>query len=167
MATPSGFLSNPLSQLRDMVAASSAFQSWTGAGSTEAALDRVHLLVAPANAERPFALIDFDTWIRERSAIMNGVRFVQSSGSALILRFQADAQDGEDPDATIAFCNAVGAIIEDLEAAAGVHSPESLGLVRIEMVDPPLRVEEEKRPTEGDYFDISFSCNYTRPAGRS
>lgn len=167
MIAPTGLLAEPIAILRDMIAASAAFQSWCGvtgeADPTAAALERVHLLVAPADAQRPFALVDFGEFTRERMAVTNRVRFQTRSSSNLVLWLQADAdQTLEEPDATVDFSNHVGALWSDIETAAGVHSPATLAVNEMELIVAPARVEIEKRDTAGDYFECALACYFTR-----
>jgi hypothetical protein len=159
---PTGILSAPLAALRDMVAASTDFQAWAQAADATEAADHVHLLVAPANAPTPYVLIDFGTLVRERSAIANRTPFQTISTSDLVVWIHADAATDDEPDATLDFCNHVGALWAHLENIAGIHQDTRLALNRIELINPPTRVEEENRDTAGDYFECALSASYTR-----
>lgn len=161
--TPTGFLSRPLAMMRDMIAASAAFQSWTASADATEAATYVHLLAAPANAERPFALVDFGDFVRERDAVQNGIRFRQRiGGSNLVVWFQDDvAPQAVEPDATMEFCNQVGAVWADLELAAGKRNPETLNISQFELVAAPARVEEQDRQSVGDYFECAISPSFS------
>lgn len=161
---PTGILSRPLVAMRDLVAASASFQAWVGASDANAAAQRVHLLVAPAHAVRPFALIDFGDVARERVSVTNRKPWQDRSGSNLLLWIQAEAGGAEEPDATIAFCNAVGALLSDLESASGDQSAPTPSLIVLDLAVPPRRIEEEDRQTQGDYFECCAVATYTRAA---
>lgn len=161
--TPIGILSSPLVAMRAMIAGSSAFQAWVGVTDTVAAEAHIHLLVAPAEAPRPYALIDFGDFARERVALANGITWQQRPGSNVVIWFQADVSPGaEEPEATIAFCNAVGAVWQDLERASGIYGQKTLAANLIELVVAPVRIEAERRATAGDYFECALSPSFTR-----
>lgn len=161
--TPTGILSEPLATLRSAIAACPSFQSWVGAADATAALDRIHLLVAPADGPYPFALIDFGDVARERQAITSASRWKMRAGSDVLVWFKAEAS-GDEPDATFTFTNALGAILAELEAGAGIYANGTPGLTAIEMPVPPTRTQEEERSTAGDLFECCFSCQMTRAA---
>lgn len=158
---PTGILSEPLASLRDALAACPAFQAWVGAVDADGAKAHIHLLVAPENGPYPLAIVDFGDTARERHTTLSGGRWVLRSGSDLILLFRAEAT-GDEPDATFTFLNALGASVEDLESLAGNYATGTPGLTALELVMPPVRTVEEKRPTEGDFFEAGFSCTMTR-----
>lgn len=159
--TPTGILSEPLASLRDALAACPAFQAWVGAVDTETANGSIHLLVAPESGPYPLAIVDFGDTARERYTTLSGGSWVLRSGSDLILLFRAEAS-GDEPDATFTFLNALGAVMKELEASAGNYAAGTPGLTAIELVMPPVRTVEEKRNTEGDFFEAGFSCTMTR-----
>lgn len=159
--TPTGILSEPLASLRDALAACPAFQTWVGAADATAAKAFIHLLVAPEAGPYPLAIVDFGDTARERYSVASGSRWVLRSGSDLILLFRAEAS-GEEPDATFTFLNALGAVAEELERSAGIYAQGTPGLTEMELVLPPVRTIEEKRQTEGDFFEAAFSCTMTR-----
>lgn len=148
--------------MRELIAASPAFQAWTGTADATAAAARVHLLVAPPDSPRPLTLIDFGDFARERVAVTNAAKWAQRSSSNLIVWFQADATAGEEPDPTIDFCNQVGAVWADMEKMAGVYEKAAFPANLIELASAPVRIEEEKRQTEGDYFECAISPSFTR-----
>lgn len=162
--TPVGILSEPLAALRRLVAASPAFQAWTGTGSADEAAQRVHMLVAPMSAPRPYALIDFGDVARERTVITNRRTWQDRIGSTMLLWIQADAGGGEEPDSTIDFCNRVGAVMSDVETLCGDRVNGFPGLILIDLANPPLRVEEQDRQTQGDYFEVGMALTYARAA---
>lgn len=162
--TPDGILSQPLAALRALVAASPSWQAWVGASSADEAAQRVHLLVAPVTAPRPYALIDFGDVARERIAVTNRIKWQDRIGSTMLLWIQSDAGNGVEPDATIGFCNRLGAVMTDIETNAGDRVAGFPGLLLIDLVNPPLRVEEQDRQTMGDYFEAGLSLTYARAA---
>jgi hypothetical protein len=171
--SPTGPLAAPLAALRQMIAASAAFQAWVGVtGQPDAlarSLERVHLLTNPSDADRPFAIIDFVDLARERDRVINGRTFQLRSGSGLVVWFRADAGAGlDEPDASVDYCNRLGAVWEDLERAAGVTTdptnPTALAINLIELAISPTRVEVEKRRRSGDYFEAALTVSMTRRA---
>ena len=160
--TPSGILTEPLVALRNLVASSATFQVWTGTADATAAADRVHLLVAPVDATRPYALIDFGDITRERSVLQGGRLWQTRPGSTMLLWFQADGLGVVEPDASIDFCNKVGAIWEDMEKAAGNYSLSTMGVSLIDLPVPPQRTDPEVWDSAGDYFECCLSPSFTR-----
>ena len=160
--TPSGILTEPLVALRDLVASSVTFQTWTGSADATTAVARAYLLVAPANAPRPYALIDFGDITRERSVLNGGRSWQTRPGSTMLLWFQADGAGVAEPDASFTFCNAVGGIWEDMEKAAGNYSLASMGVSLIDLPVPPQRTDQEVWDSAGDYFECCLSPSFTR-----
>ena len=153
-------LSETLVAARDLLAASPSFQEWVG---SDPASTSVHLLVARAQAPRPFALIDFNDFVRERDTATNRVRFRQRSSSALVVWFQADVPPSlDDADAALQFCSNLGRVWLDLELAAGSYQAPSLGVHLIELAVPPIRIAEEERETAGDFYEAALSVSFTR-----
>lgn len=159
--TPTGILSEPLASLRDALASCPAFQTWVGAADADAAKASIHLLVAPEAGPYPLAIVDFGDTARQRNSTASGSKWVIRPGSDLVLLFRDEAT-GIEPDATFTFTNALGAVMEELEQRSGVYANATPGITEIELVLPPVRTIEEKRQTEGDFFEAAFSCTITR-----
>ena len=163
MIKATGILSRPLNALRQMVAESTAFQQWVRVESAAAALPRVHLFTAPKGAELPFALIDFGSFARERDRLTNKRAFQMRPGSDLLLYFRAAAQiETEDQEASIDYCNKLGAIWLDMELNAGRYEDETFAATEIEIINPPQRITSEDRKRAGDFFESTLSLTMSR-----
>lgn len=161
MTTPTGYLSAPLATLREMVAATAAFQSWLGVATEAAATPSVHVIATGQNPSRPLALIDFGPWERERVAVTNGRQWQTLIGSELVLYFRDDAGETE-PDAAYDFCNRCGAVLAELETIAGIYADETLSITRARMLAAPQRIDSHMRDTSGDYYEAAFALQYSR-----
>lgn len=142
-----GTFAGPVAALADMVAATEAFQLWTGMPDAGAARTRVKLIDYPGSAiVRPFAIVGFAEWRSRRGGFAAGV---------LRLGFEAAVSDPElaDEDAAIEFMNPVGAVIQELHERA-----EDAGLVLPETALEwgPARSKNEAE----DYLEIRFRCQY-------
>lgn len=162
MTAPAGLLSEPLTTVRTMVAASAAFQAWAGAADATTAAAAVYLVTSPRHPRPSFALVDFGGLTRERVAVINARRFQQRDGSTMLLYLRADAANADNDDELLSFCNAVGAIWADLETAAGSYAQRTLAISSIDLLIAPTRIVPEKRERAGDYLEAALSLGYTR-----
>jgi hypothetical protein len=171
MTEPDGILSLPLEAAREIIAASTEFQTWTGTASEAAAKERVWPVETPPTGEdqdieevapSPLAIVDYGAFVRERYTVTNSNLFQHSTaGSDVAIYFRAKAS-GDLPDAVWNFTNAVGAIIEDMEAWASELQGESLAINRVELTQPPMRVEYTRRERDGDYWECVVTIGFTR-----
>lgn len=128
--TPSGILSLPLDYLRDLIAAVTAFQTWTSTASAAAAKARIHVqLLNAANIVRPFAVVGFGP----------GTVFTPPSLGAfgqhnlhLMLESAAITAGTSHQDAVFQFLNDTGPIIEGAANLAG--TPGYLFVQQIEFI---------------------------------
>ncbi len=161
---PMGLLSLPFMAARDIIASSAAFQEWIGsAGNKEAALARVHIISAPTDAPTPWALLTLGTFVRDRVTLKDGEPFTQRSGSVVTAFFRDDvADDAVEPTAAILFCNAIGAVWNDVERKAGIHKQSRLAINSMEMTADPARIPKEQRGQVGDYYECAIELTYSR-----
>lgn len=153
---PVGPLSAMVHNLRLMVADSDAFQVWVGAANAHQAMDRVWAIAAPPVSLYPWALVEVGDFIRQRTMVFAGSQFEYGAGTHLMLTFRGVA-DGDEPDAGYAFMNAIGGVIEDLEAMSGNQaSPYQFTIPAISTAAPPQRIISPTRSAAGDFYEASF-----------
>lgn len=162
MVVASGSLSTWLDQLRTIVAASSTFQTVTGAADATAALESIHIQLtideARLYAKRPFALIA----VVERSAdpAADGVGTQTTVRGGLVLTLEDNAKHGNNEEAsTFEFLNFAGGVIDDIEEIAGVDA--YLATWRNDMSVPPNRTPRAERNPDRDFW----TCSYRIHAG--
>lgn len=155
---PTGILSQPLARMRNLIAASPAFQAWVGASNSLEALPHVHLLSTTRKPSLPLCLIDLgDGFERVRTTLVNGRPF-ESSGQ-IVVYFRDLVAPGADPvDAAYAFTNRLGAVWQDFERLAG--KPDRVGITQISLSSPPTRIEADRRQYAGDYFEAAMTCSF-------
>jgi hypothetical protein len=145
--TPSGHLSLPLSYLRNTIAASASFQSWTGTVDATAAAARVKIVEYPeASVEDPSAIvlpIAVIDWagVYERVMDAAGTRNWFDARGALSIMFRSKITDTDPGDAAFTHLNNVGAIWADLENLAGTATASTsyLDITAIRKVRGPER----------------------------
>jgi hypothetical protein len=157
--TPSGKLSLPVTNLRSLLAACTAFQQWVGADDEEdpadvlaAAAARIHLWQMDEDdsdagrvAARPFAVIGCgDGWSGEPQD--SGGYFHSEPDLELILEEMASNESGpataensvSTTDALLHLSNAAGAIIEEMEAKS--QAGGYLNITSWQIVQRPARM---------------------------
>ena len=155
---PTGLLSLPLVRLGQMVAESEAFLNWTGSANAEAAQEHIHLLQSTRNPELPLCLIDYgDGFERERIGVTMGRAFEQRGTLIVFLRDQVDTSLDE-AEATIAFCNRVGALWNDLERM--IVTDARLLITGISLAANPARIASDRRPHVGDLFEAALAISW-------
>lgn len=155
---PTGLLSQPLVRLGQMVAESESFLTWTGAATVEAAKDHIHLLQSTRNPALPLCLIDYgDGFERERIGVAMNRPFEQRGTLIAFLRDQVDTGLDE-ADATIAFCNRLGALWNDLERM--IVTEGRLLITNISLAANPARITSDRRPHVGDLFEAALSISW-------
>lgn len=152
--TPVNGLSLPLSHMRDLLAATSAFQEWTGAADADEAKAHIYLVNLPqSDLQRPFALVGFsDKWKREKIA-----QYQYQTTGELYLTFEADvaiADQGSESDAVFGFMNPLGAVIDEITAIAGTDN--YLNVIEMEMPSLPMRTNSEDTEMDEDYYAAEF-----------
>lgn len=140
--SPSGNLSLPLKYLRDTIAGSSTFQTWTSSANAAAALAHVYILVAASDYTNPCAVVEWESarWDLESRGTRN--MFEQSGGLRII--FQDAISESAESDAAYDFTNNVGAILADMMVLAGTAA--YLDIISMSM-DSPKRPDEDERQT--------------------
>lgn len=151
--TPTGRLSKPLHQLRDLLTSSAAWISWIGASVTPG--NRVAIGECPASTPRPYAII---YWDANHAATRDGARvgdFVRTGSIALGI--VADVTDGSDDiDAETDFLNHLDAVMADLEHATN-SGGDGLTINGWAITDGPMRIPIDQRKKHGDRMMVEVS----------
>lgn len=159
---PAGILSAPLAALRDIIAGTAAFQSFTGAADATAAAASILLPGADRGAIAPIAIIDWADLVRDRPGLGN-TAFEHREGSGLGAYFRGPVDPQmSDEEAFWTFSNTMGGIIAQIEIAAGRYDRRTLAVYSIEVVTAPVRTVYEKRERAGDMFEFELAFTYSR-----
>lgn len=153
--TPTGMLSEPLSNLRAALSQCAAFRTWVGADTPTEALDSV-ALIEGSGLTRPFAVIDHgDMWEARR---LDGGGTFHDQGTLFLLFEEDVAEDNQnsEADAVLSMSNTVGAILEELwTLSPGVFDTRSIALV-----SGPLRSDDKERKQGEDYVQMIFQVRW-------
>ena len=134
--TPTGSYGKALSNVRDLIANTTAFQTWTGTANAGAAAARVHLCAASPTATRPFAVVRWGGLLSMRKVAYG---FYQDGGVVNVHFEAAHGEDAQDnplgmSDAEITFCNDVQGIVDGMVvlAANGTYMmPDEISLTDV------------------------------------
>jgi len=155
----------PLSNLKDLLAASTTFQTMVGAGSAEDAKAYIHLVaLAVGDIDRPFALIATgDDW--NSNCIGTGSSDSFITGGTLQLMFEMDISSSytDSPqNAEFDFMNRIGAIIKEMDNLSGTTSGSTsyIYVSNFNLMDGPARTMEEKGQSQGDYYQVVFNISW-------
>jgi hypothetical protein len=155
---PTGLLSLPLTRLAGMVAECPSFLAWTGASSPEEAQDHIHLLQSTREPALPLCLIDYgDGFERERIGVAMNRPFAQRGSLILYLRDRVDPAL-EDRAVTVAFCNRVGALWDELERM--IVTDGRLLITAIGLAANPTRVPSDRRAHAGDHLETALAITW-------
>ncbi len=175
MLTPTGLLTLPLANLRTLLAASAAWQSWTGAGSPAAAAERIYLIglfplarsftLAELQAMRPFAVVDLWTppggyggepWKSDRVA----ESAYQDAGKlTLDLVDEVAPEDANDiATAKLRFLNDCGSVLSDMQNLSGTDA--YLTVHRFELFQGPVRCDPDVVAVQGDFYRAQFIVHW-------
>ena len=170
MTTPDGFLSLPLSGLRDMLAASPAFQSWTGAADATDAQASVHVIAPDADAHTdypesatvqwPLVILNLGKLRRNLVGVGNAGLFNQRIDVTAYIEWQphsSDRDSGEIP--AVEFLNRLGAVLADLEAAS--QQGGGLQILTYDLSEP-ARADTSQVGGPGDFYtaDAVFTIGF-------
>lgn len=139
-------------RVRNLLAATSEFQSWTGTADEAAAKERIYLAGADS-VTRPFAVISHgSTWRMER--IAGGARDWFANRGSLRVLFEATiaAGDvGDHEDAETAFLSNVGEIMTAALELSGSDAHISLDSAELDF--GPSRSDEDE---DEDIYQVRF-----------
>ena len=159
--TPVGLLSVPLTRLAGMVAECPSFLAWTGATTPEEAQEHIHLLQSTREPALPLCLIDYgDGFERERVGVTMNRPFAQRGSLILYLRDRVDP-DLDDRAVTVAFCNRVGALWDELERM--ILTDGRLLITAIALAATPTRVPSDRRSHAGDHLETALALTWQSP----
>ncbi len=155
MTSPLGMMSLPISYLREMLANSSAFQTWTGQGTPTLAKARIHVARTPESSDKPLAVIGFASdWSRRQEE--QGL-FFQENGLELLLQASVTSSDDE-IDSAFEFMNNVGAVMTDLEESVGTAG--YLNMIDWSIEEGPYRPDINEEQTAGYTYTVILRINY-------
>ena len=161
--TATGILSIPLDSVRQMVANSTTFQTWTGVANATDALAYIFLIAPDASGSypnpvasqpRPCAVINMDYCQRDLKAA--GFSPLYSPSNKILLKFEAKNTTGhknKGADPAITFLNAIGGIVTDLEA-----QQQGLQILNID-IEAPERKKESFTGEQGDFYEIELKLS--------
>lgn len=118
--TPSGIFNNTLMAVRDLLCASSTWQTWCGAEDADEAQANTALWMRSRDdSTDPECTIDTEDAIRSTQ----GPGTALSGGTIVVLIFEADfpGEYTADNERLIWMANQVGAIVADMEALHGLN----------------------------------------------
>lgn len=151
-----------LRNVAQMLAASTAWQAWTGAANATAAEAFIWIREAPMGAARPLAVIGH-TSIAHPQMARGSTNLLHPSGR-IMLYIEAVTPSGEggDPDyrplrgdAYYWFLNQMGAVRSDLEATSGAAG--SLNIENITLPTGPFASDEVDTPgDEGAFWFVNM-----------
>jgi len=162
MANDTDILFGPLENLRDLVAASTAFRTLVGAEDAAAAKGSIYIpgLAAGVAAARPFAVVDQgEEWNRDASG---------RAGGSLFLLFEIDVAAAQDDDTSAqmeaahrAFMVTVGTILDQMIDASVADTAGALLHLRTKspcysLLDGPNRTDKADRASAGDFYQAVF-----------
>lgn len=157
MVAAAGMFSLPLDYLRDMLANSSNFQTWTGTATAVAAKARTFVIGADDDETLPLAVVGWQSFARQ--SVGSGSRnHFEGSGPLWLVLIASAASDTEENEA-FTFVNNVGAIIADVEALAGQAGYldiRSIDLDYLERTEP----NEDEAQTAGDTWQAAFTIDF-------
>ena len=149
----------PLELLRNLVAASSTFQTWVGAEDAAAAKASIYLVSVPEVSEedywttlasaQPYCILDTGDGYGLHKTAENCFRV---DGDMVLAFCDAVAsENADDPEAAQkAFMLQVGNTIDDMAALAG--TPGYLVVADFDIVESPQRSSPEERNELGDIY---------------
>lgn len=154
---PTGNLSVPLHQLRNLLLASANWQAWCG-GATPAAAN-AYLMAAPGKLLAPHSIIDYaGNLVRVRDGVTID-RFLQAGD--LLLYFGAPVTAGfSENDAATDHLNHVDAILADLETAPN-DAGAGLVIQQLSLVAGPSRMPLQERDKNGDIYESTWLVETT------
>lgn len=160
-----GDMTNAEDDLKDLLAASSTFQTWVGATGDAAtkiafAKTRIYLDVEESPT-RPFACVRFDVPADQSSrAVAGGSRQRYLGGGTLGLFFEAqvDGTISDPADQMRAFKRTIDQMVADMEALSGSGGYLIVRAFRTE--DGPVRVGETAELKDTDVFQTIKAVEY-------
>ena len=153
--SPTGMLSLPIDYLRDTIANSSTFQTWTGTANATAAKARTHVGRAAGSATHPLACVGYSSGFRRFSNELD----VWQQDNVLQLLFRDDfSRSLNESDAYDTFANQVGAVMEDMEAL--FNDAGYLDVFEWAIITGPNRTTDNDEQTMGYFFEVIIECRY-------
>lgn len=157
MVAAAGMFSLPLDYLRDMLANSSNFQTWTTTLNATAAKARTHVIGAADTATLPLAVVGWASF--ERESTSGGSRNFFEGGGPIALLFVAAAGADTEENEGFTFVNDIGGILADVEALAGQAGYLDIKRISLEEI---WRTEpdEDRAQTDDDQWHAQFMIEF-------
>jgi hypothetical protein len=151
--TPTGKESLALGYLRDTIAESATFKTWTGTSDSTAAKAKVFYSSA-ASGTYPCAVINTDDFSREQ--IADGTAMQKG---AVLLEFYDDyAAATSEGDALLDMLNKTGAVVDEMMAAA--NAPGMLNISEVNRLGMPFKVSDEEAATSEKVYYAAYRVGY-------
>ena len=163
--TASGIMSGPLDALADLIAGTSAFQTWTGKATAAAAKTRIYPHAQEGDdVQRPCAIIEFQQSVTGRGGYEYGEFKVQFQ-NAVSAKYLPDGDQATDYwSACLEHTNNVGAVkkeaCEDSEASGALHL-DHREMFRLSW--GPYRCRDSRREDGVDYYASIFTVRFGIP----
>jgi hypothetical protein len=147
----SGVLSEPIDDLRSLIATLASWQTWTGHATAATAIEHIYLVEATAAAGVPFVILDYgDDISMVRQSVRADMPWKTDGWIAMYIRAAVATATPAltDAEVMLTFYNNVGALLGDLQLAG--WQPPKLCIESM-VVRGMARTDEAKRTREGDY----------------
>jgi hypothetical protein len=155
-STWTGPLALPMCKLRHLLASTSAFQTWVGAGDTTTALDSIYVAGADSRPDRPFVVIGLAEFAFRR--IAGGSADWFRSEGALSVRFENDIDSGDVDDwedAETAFLTDLAGVWSDAVDLSG--SGAHISLDSIELAD----VTRNHQDDDAEFYKAKYLIRWS------
>lgn len=162
--TPSGVLSLPAKYMRDMIAASSTWQTWVADALTPETrvyyghADEEEVFAADGDTLLPFAVIEDMDFMLPKEGFGGRNHFYQRG--ALAVRFVAPVSSSDShSDAFMRFRNNIGGVLDDLMSISG--TPGYLDITDMAFLEGgPSRTAPEERQSYYDTYELTMRMDY-------
>lgn len=161
--SPAGPISLTLDHLRNSIAGSTSFRTWTGTANEAAALVRVHAVenrTALGSADMPFAVVNWLPDYRRIGHADGSARQFRQEGSLMVtFRGEIVSPNAAEPDAAYSFLNNVGAVMNDMEALSATAT--YLSISGMTFINPPHRPEEDEvKELKLDFYQLVLAVEF-------
>ncbi len=156
-------LSKPIDFLRDTIANSATFITWTGSANAAAAKLKVFVNEQGSPDEdlplsaMPLAIVQWESF--DRFFTSKGENNLFESDGSLSLRFYAGITDDDNEESALyEFLNNVGAVIDEMGQLAGTAG--FLDITRKSMSSMPQRADVNGEQQLGKYYTMKWTVEY-------
>lgn len=155
--TASGSMSLPKANLKTLLAATTAFQTWVSASDAAGAAAHIGLVAIDPDADKSFRLQVPLALVRDTSPLderwPKNVPYATAGTLEIVfMDAVATANAGSHADAMLAFQNTVGAVLTAMQQLS--QSGGYLILQELTIADGPRRAHPDTRASQGDFMEI-------------